>query len=202
MKTTEIVGFKREELGTKSSKALRADGNVPCVLYGGGENINFHAPMYLFRDLLYTPEVYVVKLNVEGVEKNCVLKDAQFHPVSDMILHVDFLEIFDDKEVEMNIPVKLTGSAPGAQVGGQVYIKSKRLKVVGLPANLPDYVEVDISDLDLGQSKKVKEVEVAGDYKIITNPSVSIVSIIIPRALKAAGISSAEDAEGGEGEEA
>ena len=197
MKTTEIVGFKREELGTRSSKALRADGNVPCVLYGGEENINFHAPMYLFRDLLYTPEVYEVKLNVEGVEKNCVLKDAQFHPVSETILHVDFFEIFADKEVEMNIPVKLVGAAPGAQVGGQVYIKTKKLKVVGLPGNLPDYVEVDISTLDLGDSKKVKEVEVAGEYKIVTNPSVSIVSIIIPRALKAAGISSAEEAEEG-----
>ncbi len=197
MKTTEIVGFKREELGTRSSKALRADGNVPCVLYGGEGNINFHAPMYLFRDLLYTPEVYEVKLNVEGVEKNCVLKDAQFHPVSETILHVDFFEIFADKEVEMNIPVKLVGAAPGAQVGGQVYIKTKKLKVVGLPGNLPDYVEVDISTLDLGDSKKVKEVEVAGEYKIVTNPSVSIVSIIIPRALKAAGISSAEEAEEG-----
>ena len=89
MKTTEIVGFKREELGTKSSKALRADGNVPCVVYGGEDNISFHAPAYLFRDLLYTPDVYIVKLNVEGVEKNCVLKEAQFHPVSEMILLFD-----------------------------------------------------------------------------------------------------------------
>lgn len=201
MKKTEIVGYKREAVGTKSSKALRADGNVPCVIYGGEEVIHFHSPAYLFKDLIYTPEVYEVELNIEGVVKRGVLKDAQFHPVSDMILHVDFLEIFDNKEVEMNVPVKLVGTAPGAAIGGQVYIKNKKLKVVALPNNLPDYVEVDISSLDLSQSLKVSEVSVAGEYKILTNPSVSIVSIIVPRALKAAGISSAEDGEESEGTE-
>jgi large subunit ribosomal protein L25 len=195
MKTTEIVGFNREDLGTKSSKALRADGNVPCVVYGGGQNIHFHSPAYLFRDLLYTPNVYIVKLNVEGVEKNCILKDAQFHPVSEMILHVDFLEIFDDKLVTLDIPVKLVGVAPGAAVGGQIYIKNKTVRVTALPGNLPEYVEVDISSLGLAQSLKVSEIAVSDKYEIITNASVSIVSIIVPRALKAAGGSETEDGE-------
>ena len=129
MKTTEIVGYKREKLGTKYAKRLRAEGNAPCVVYGAGnENIHFHSPMYLFKDLLYTPNAYFVKLNVEGVEKTCILKDAAFHPVSEMILHVDFLEIADDKAITMDIPVTLVGSSKGAQSGGQVFIKQKSLR--------------------------------------------------------------------------
>lgn len=199
MKTTEIVGFNRVDLGTKSSKALRADGNVPCVVYGGSENIHFHSPAYLFKDLLYTPNVYIVKLNVEGVEKNCILKDAQFHPVSEMILHVDFLEIFDDKKVTMDIPVELEGVAPGAAIGGQIYIKNKTLRVTALPGDIPETVKVNISSLQLGHSLKVSQIETTGNYEVITNPSVSIVSIIVPRALKAAG-GGEEETEGEEAE--
>ncbi len=183
MKTTEIVGFKREEVGTKYSKLLRADGNVPCVLYGGKENIHFHSPAYIFKDLLYTGDAHIVHLNVEGVEKKCVLKDVQFHPVSDMLLHVDLLEIFDDKEVVVEVPVRLEGVSPGILKGGQVYLKSKKLKVKAIPANLPDFVGIDISSLELGKSIKVKEVKTK-DFSIVTPEQVSIVSIIIPRALR------------------
>lgn len=185
MKTTEIVGFKREEVGSKSAKILRAEGNVPCVLYGGKDTIHFHAPAYLFRDLLYSPNAYIVNVNVEGVEKRCVLQDAQFHPVSDHILHVDFLEIFDKKPVTMEVPVEVTGSAPGAQQGGQVYLKSKKLKVKAIPSNLPGSVTVDVSSLDLGKSIKVKDIETEG-YEITTPEQVSIVSVIIPRSLRSA----------------
>ena len=185
MKTTEIVGFNREGLGTKASKALRADGNVPCVLYGGKENFHFHSPVYLFKDLLYTPNAYIVNLNVEGVEKKAVLKDVQFHPVSDIIQHVDFLEIFDDKPVAMDVPVTTVGKAVGADMGGQVYVKNKKLRVKAIPANLPEFVEVDVSSLELGNSMQVKDIKVEG-FEILTNPNVAIVQIIVPRALKAA----------------
>lgn len=187
MKTTEIVGFNRENLGTKYSKLLRADGNVPSVLYGGDKVIHFHTPAYLYRELLYTPEAYIVELNVEGVEKKCVLKDAQFHPVSEELLHVDLLEIFDDKAVIMDIPVSITGKSAGVVKGGQVYLKAKTLKVKALPAKLPQTVAVDITKLDLGQSLVVREVAVDSDFEIITKPSVSIVQVIVPRALKAKG---------------
>ncbi len=192
MKTTEIVGFKREDLGTKESRKLRADGNVPCVLYGGEEVIHFHAPAYLFKDVLYTPDAYVVNINVEGVEKKAVLKDVQFHPVSEVILHCDFFEIFEDKPVAIDIPVKLTGSSPGVQLGGQVYIKNKKLKVKAVPSKLPEYVDVNVDTLQLGASVRVKDLPEA-DYEIVTKPSVSIVQIIIPRALKAAGAAAAEE---------
>ena len=185
MKTTEIVGFKREDLGTASSKALRADGNVPCVVYGGKEVIHFHTPAYLFKDLLYSPEAFMVKLNVEGVEKTCVLQDCQFHPVSDMLLHVDLMEVFDDKPVTMEIPVQVKGKAKGTERGGLVYVKSKKLKVKALPANMPQYVEIDVTPLDLGKSVKVMDVQTEG-YEIVTSEKVTIVGVIIPRALKAA----------------
>lgn len=194
MKTTEIVGFKREDLGTKASKTLRADGNVPCVLYGGKENIHFHSPVYLFKDLLYTPNAYIVNLNVEGVEKKAVLQDVQFHPVSDSIVHVDFLEIFEDKAVAIDVPVVTEGVAPGAQLGGQVYIKNKKLRVKAIPSKLPEVVKVDISSLELGHSVRVQDVEADG-FEILTNPKVSIVQIIIPRALKAS-LNTDEEGEG------
>lgn len=203
MKTTEIVGFNREDLGKKFSKQLRADGNVPCVLYGGKDVMHFYAPAYLFKDLIYTPDAYIVHLNIEGVEKKCVIKDAQFHPVSELLLHCDFLEIFDDKPVMLDIPVSLKGKSPGVALGGQIYVKSKKLKVKAIPANLPDNIEVDISDVKLGAAKRVKDLPEA-EYEIITKPSVSIVQIIIPRALKAAGAVGDEDedetVEGAEGE--
>ena len=189
-----IVGFNRENLGTKYSKLLRADGNVPSVLYGGEKVIHFHAPAYLYRELLYTPEAYIVELNVEGVEKKCVLKDAQFHPVSEALMHVDLLEIFDDKEVVLDVPVKIVGTSDGVSKGGQVYLKSKTLKVKALPSKLPQEVEVDISSLDLGNSLVVRDIAVEG-FEVITKPSVSVVQVIVPRALKAKGT---DDEEGGE----
>ncbi len=189
MKTTEIVGFKRsnDELGTAFSKRLRADGNVPCVIYGRGEVINFHAPMYLFKDLLYTPDAYIVNLNVEGVEKKCILQDVQFHPVSDVILHVDFLEISDEKPVKIDIPVKIIGEsdAPGLKIGGVLVVKTRKLKVKAIPANLPDYVEVSVAGLELGKSTKVESIAAEG-YEILNPKSVSVASITIPRSLRQA----------------
>lgn len=185
MKTTEIVGFKRKNLGTKEAKELRAEGNAPCVVYGSkNEPIHFHAPMYLFKDLLYTPDAYIVKLNVEGEEKDCILQDVQFHPVSDTITHVDFLEIFDDKPVKIEVPVKLKGNAPGAIAGGQIFLKQKKLTVKALPKDLPEFVSVDISKLELAQSIRVREVKADGEFEIVNPPSVTIVTILVPRALK------------------
>lgn len=195
MKTIEIVGFNRpnNELGTKFSKVLRAEGNVLGVLYGGDEVIHFHSPMYLFRELLYTQEAYIINLNVEGVEKKCILQDVQFHPVSEVILHVDFLEISDDKPVKIDIPVKITGTAPGVKVGGVLVVKSPKLKVKALPNELPDYVEVSIDGLELGKSLKVESVETKG-FEILTAPNVSVATVTITRALRQA-MTAGEDLE-------
>lgn len=200
MKTTEIVGFKREDLGTSSSKKLRADGNVPCVVYGSGEPIHFHTPMYLFRDLIYTPEAKIVNLNVEGQEMQCILKEAQFHPVSEMILHADFFLISEDKAVVIEVPVKVTGTSPGVANGGKLFMKVNKLKVKAVPSKLPDFVEVSIEGLELGKSVRVRDTNPEG-YEILNNEQVTIASVIIPRALKTADDLD-EGEEGAEGEEA
>lgn len=195
MKTTEIVGFKREELGTSSSKKLRADGNVPCVVYGSSdEPIHFHTPMYLFKDVLYTPNAYIVNLNVEGIEIKCILKDVQFHPVSEMILHADFFQIFDDKPVVIDIPVNIVGISPGVATGGKLFVKMNKLKIKALPGNLPDYVDVSINDLELGKSVRVKDIETK-DFEILNNEQVTVASVVIPRALKSGDL---DDEEGEE----
>ena len=183
MKSIEIIGFKRANLGKTEAKQLRIDGNVPCVLYGGDKQVHFQTPAILFRELVYTPEVHLVKLNIEGDLYDAVLQDIQFHPVSEMILHADFLLLQEGKIVKIDIPVKLTGTAPGVIKGGKLQIKTRTLKVKGLPKDLPDMIPVDVSKLDLGKSVKVGQVDVQ-NLEVLTNPLVTIATVEIPRALK------------------
>jgi large subunit ribosomal protein L25 len=193
MKTLEIIGFKRANLGKQQSKELRNESYVPGVLYGNGEQVHFYSPIILFRDLIYSPEVYEVDLNIEGTHYRAILQDAQFHPVNEMLLHVDFLQLQDDKPVKLDVPVNFVGTSPGVIAGGKLSVKLRSLKVKALPANLPDYVEVDISDLELGKSIKVSKVK-SQNYEILTNPSSPIATVTIPRALKSAQM---EEARGG-----
>lgn len=183
MKTIEIIGFKRANLGKKESRQLRTEANVPCVLYGGKDQIHFYAPMFLFRDLVYTPDAHKVKLTVDGSSHECILQDIQFHPVNEMILHADFLLLDEKKEVKMGVPVKISGTAPGVIKGGKMISKLKKVAIKALPKNLPDFVEVDISSLDLGKSFKVGDLK-AESYTVLSNKNLPIVSIEVPRALK------------------
>jgi len=180
MEIIEIIGYKRANLGKQNSKKLREEGNVPCVVYGGKEQIHFHSPMILFRDLVYTPGANFVKLNIEGVEKDAILQDIQFHPVSETILHADFLELQDDKKVKMEIPVKIIGNSPGVQQGGKILMRIRKLSLMAYPKNMPSFVEVDISELQLGKSIKVEEL-LNNQYDILNSPLVSVVSVNIPR---------------------
>ena len=133
MKTVEIIGYKRANLGKAEAKRLRAEGNVPCVIYGGEEQVHFSAPMILFRELVYTDEAHFVHLNVEGKEYQAILQDIQFHPVSEVILHADFLQIFEGKHVKMNIPVHFEGVSPGVTKGGTLIKKRRHLSILALP---------------------------------------------------------------------
>ncbi len=180
MEIIEIIGYKRANLGKQNSKKLREEGNVPCVVYGGEEQIHFHSPMILFRDLVYTPGAKFVKLNIEGVEKNAILQDIQFHPVSETILHADFLELQDDKKVKMEIPIKCVGSSPGVMQGGKILIRIRKLSVMAYPKNMPSFIEVDISNLQLGKSIKVEEL-LNENFDILNSPLVSVVSVNVPR---------------------
>ncbi|SES91512.1 50S ribosomal protein L25/general stress protein Ctc [Hymenobacter actinosclerus] len=183
MKSLEIVGFKRANLGKKDAKAVRLESYVPCVLYGGAEQVHFSVPAILFRELLYTPEVHIVDLNIEGTHYRAIVQDSQFHPVNEMLLHVDFLELQEGKEVKMEVPVKYVGVSPGVLAGGKLVSKLRKIKVKATPENLPDSVEVNISDLALGKSIKVSAVEPKG-YTILSSPAAPIATVAIPRALK------------------
>ena len=175
MKSITIKGSKRESVGKVSTKALRNAGRVPCVLYGGGEPLHFSSPELDFSKLVYTPNAHTVVITLDqGNKVDAILQDIQFHPLTDKILHVDFYRLFEDKEVSMNIPVKIEGAAPGVLIGGGVLSVNKRkLRVKALPKNLPDYLLVNISELDLGN--KVYTSELKTETYTILHPDNQVV---------------------------
>ena len=151
MKSITINGSKRESVGKKATKALRNAGEVPCVLYGGDQPVHFSAPELAFSKLVYTPNAHTVVIALENGETyNAVLQDIQFHPVTDRILHIDFYQLFEDKPVTMNIPVNLLGNSPGVRNGGRLLFRQRKLAIKALPSKLPDFFNVDISELKIG----------------------------------------------------
>jgi len=198
MKTIEIIGYKRANLGKSEAKKLRSEANVPCVLYGGDKQVHFHAPMILFRDIIYTQDAHFVSLNIEGQEYQAILQDVQFHPVSEIIVHADFLQLFPGKKIKMDVPVKLIGQSPAVTEGGVLIHKRRKLTILSLPKNMPSHIDCDISNLLFNHSVKVKDV-IPGDYEILDTKIASIAVVEIPRALKAA---EAEEAEAAAAEEA
>ena len=199
MKTVDLVAYKREDLGKAETKRLRNEGFVPCVVYGGEDIRHIYVPQILFRDLVYTSEAHFVNLDIEGKEVRVILHDIQFHPVSETIIHADFLELHAGIPVKMDIPVHLTGQAPGVSKGGTLVHKRRRLSVKALPKNMPEFIDVDISELDFHKSIKVEEIETE-NFEILDTPQASIAVVEIPRALKTAS-EEAEEAELEEGEE-
>ena len=189
MKTVEIIGYKRANLGKVGSQKLRDEGLVPCVLYGGDQQVHFHSPMILFRDLVYTNEAHFVHVNIEGEECKAILQEVQFHPVSEIILHADFLKISDDRKVKMSIPTRLVGQAPGVSKGGTLVRKRAALKVYGFPKDMPDHIDVNVSELDFHHAIKVGDMKLPG-LEFLDPKQATIAAVEIPRAAKMA----AEDA--------
>jgi large subunit ribosomal protein L25 len=151
MKSITINGSKRESVGKKATKALRNAGEVPCVLYGGDQPVHFSATELAFSQLVYTPNAHTVVIALDSGETlNAVLQDIQFHPVTDRILHVDFYQLFEDKEIAMNIPVRLNGNSRGVKNGGVLRKNNRKLRVKALPSNLPDTIEIDITPIKIG----------------------------------------------------
>lgn len=185
MKTVEIKGSAREAVGKKETKALRAAGKVPCVLYGGEEPIPFWVAASELRQIIMTPKVFLIDLNLDGKIYNAIMQDSQFHPVSDDVLHVDFLQISDDKPVKIDVPVTLTGFAKGIQQGGRLKQNLRTLRVKALATALPDEITLDVTALELGQSYRVGEVEVEG-LEVLNTKSVPVATIVITRAARAA----------------
>jgi large subunit ribosomal protein L25 len=189
MKTIEIVGYRRANLGKSDSQQIREEGNVPCVLYGGDNQVHFYAPMILFRDVVYTNEARFVHLNIEGEECQAILQEVQFHPVSEIILHADFLRISEDRKVKMQIPTRLVGVAAGVAKGGMLVRKRAALKVLGFPKDMPDHIDVDVTSLDFHHAIKVADMKMKG-LEFLDPQAAAIAAVEVPRAAKMA----AEDA--------
>jgi len=185
MKTIEIIGYRRANLGKSESQRLREEGHLPCVVYGGGEQIHFYSPMILFRDLVYTNEAHFVHINIEGEECEAILQEVQFHPVSEMLLHVDFLRISSDRKIKMLIPARLVGQAPGVGKGGALIQKRAALKVLGFPKDMPDHIDVDVSELDFHHAIKVSDMNIPG-LEFLDPKQSAIAAVEVPRAAKLA----------------
>ena len=192
MKTFDLVGDLREVLGKKESKKLRSEGKVPCVLYGLDKNVHFSCDFSAVRKLVFTPNVYIVNLDVAGVKYQAVMQDIQFHAIEDEPLHIDFLAIFDDKPVKMDIPVLTTGFAKGIRQGGKLQLEMRRLTVSALPKDLPDSITIDVTDLGLSESYRVSDIETE-TLKILNNKSVPVVRVMVTRASRAAGVGVSEE---------
>ena len=197
MKSITIKGSQRESVGKVATKALRNAGKVPCVIYGGESPIHFSAEELSFKELVYTPNAYTAVIELEnGQSINAVLQDIQFHPVTDSILHIDFFQLFDDKPVTMNIPVRLEGNSPGVRNGGRLLFRNRKLSVKALPNLLPDEIVVDISKLKIGGKVAVESLRV-DEYTIMQPDNITVVQV---KASRNAAVGSDEDEEEGEEE--
>ena len=206
MKILEIQTSLRKETGKKESKKLRKQELVPCVLYGGEKNIHFAATERQFKNLVYSSDVFLVKIDIDGEKYDAVMKDIQFHPVSDKIIHVDFAQVSADKKVTISLPIKLTGNSVGLLEGGKLRQRRRYIKISGLIKDIPDHLDIDMTDLDIGDFLKIGDLEY--DNLDILDPSRAMVVGVVSSRLVAKGMQEAvveeevveeEEAEGVEG---
>jgi len=196
MKSIAISGSVRQNVGKRDAKELRYEGKVPAVLYGGKEQTHFSVSAADLRSVLYTAEVVFIELDIDGKKTRAIVQDAQFHPLTDLVTHVDFLELFDDKQVSVNIPIKLTGDSPGVKMGGKLVQKLRSLRVKALPNNLPQEIKVPMESLEVGKSFRVEQVSLE-NAAVLNNADDTIVSVVMSRALRQAEQEAAKAAKGG-----
>jgi large subunit ribosomal protein L25 len=183
MKTITIEGQLRTETGKKNTRALRSQGLVPGVIYGGSQEVNFAAPVLSFKSLVYTPEFQLAEINVDGKGYRCILKDVQLDKVSDELSHLDFLELVEDKKIVATIPIRFTGIAAGVKGGGKLVTKMKTLKVKTYPKHLREFIDVDLTNLELNENIRVEDVK-DPNYEILNSPRIPIASVVMTRQLK------------------
>lgn len=180
-----MSGSSRTNVGKKDTKALRVQGLVPCVLYGGEQQVHFSVNESAFKPLLFTPDVHTVEIEIDGKKTNAILQDVQFHAINDKLLHADFLEIKEGKPVNIAIPVRATGNSVGVRAGGKLQIKLRKLKVRAMLNDLPDAIEVDISKLEIGMGVKVNQLEIAG-VTFLDSPNIEVLGVGATRASRQA----------------
>lgn len=204
MKALKLSGSLRENVGKKDAKMLRKEAKVPCVLYGGDKQIHFVVVEKAFKELIFTPNTYLVELEIDGEMYNAILQDVQYHPVSERVLHVDFIQIFDDREVAIAVPVRSTGTSKGVLKGGRLFKKYRKLRIKALPGNLPDEIVVDITSLNINEGIKISEL--SRENITFLDPPTSVVLLVKSARVvdpeedeEAEGAESAEGTEGAEG---
>lgn len=198
MKSITIKGQLRSETGKKSSRQLRSEGQVPAVIYGGNETVHFYATPLEFRDIVYTAEFMLANIEIGDKTYKCILKDLQFHKLTDKVTHLDFLELVEGKKVIANIPLKFVGTSEGVKAGGRFVVKMNTIKVRTVPANLVEHIEVDITDLVIGKNLRISDV-IFADAEIMHSPRIPVCSVVTTRVLKqeanAGGADAAEEEE-------
>lgn len=198
MKTIAISAVKRTEVGASKAKQIRKEGNIPCNLYGGESNLNFHVNEIEFNKIINSPNVYFINLDVEGKKVKAIIKDVQFHPVTDQTLHVDFLEVSENVPVNVVLPIQTTGVSKGILAGGKLRVVTRRLKVKSLAKDLPEFISIDITRLKIGQSVKVGELSVPG-LTFLDAANAVVVAVKTSRAAASAASQDDEDEETAEG---
>jgi large subunit ribosomal protein L25 len=185
MKSIAISGSPRENVGKRDAKELRYKGLVPAVLYGGDTQYHIAVSAGDLKGLIYSPDAQFVELNIDGKQYKAIAQEVQFHPLNEQVVHIDFLQLFDDKVVSMNIPIKLTGVSPGVRAGGKLTQKLRNLRIKALPNDIPQFIEVKIGHLEVGKSVRVEEIKV-DKVKVLNNADDTIVSVVMSRALRQA----------------
>ncbi|MBK8495037.1 MAG: 50S ribosomal protein L25 [Chitinophagaceae bacterium] len=183
MKSITIEGQLRTDSGKKSTRQLRSQKMVPGVIYGGSQEINFSAPATAFKDIVYTPEFMLANVIIDGNSYRCILKDLQFHKVSDLLLHVDFLELVDNKKVIATLPLNFIGVPAGVKAGGKLVLKMKSVKVKTLPKYLKEHIDVNIEKLELNENIRVQDIP-AENMEVLNSPRIPIASVTLTRQLK------------------
>jgi large subunit ribosomal protein L25 len=192
MKTVKLSGSLRTNVGRSNANQLREQGNIPCVIYGGKEQVHFFAEEKSFKNIIYTPDVCQVEVELEGKSYRTILQEAQYHRLTDKLIHADFLEIVDNKSITMNIPVKTVGTAEGVRAGGKLTVKLRKLKARGLANILPDTIDINIEKLSIGKSVTVGEISIEG-VELLNAKNVSVVSVNTTRAVAQAEQAAAKD---------
>ncbi len=210
MKTVSLSGSLRESVGKKDAKKNRREGKIPCMLYGGKEQIAFVLKNLDFEKLIFTPDIYLLNLNIDGKEHFAILQDVQYHPVTDMVLHADFLEVKEGKPITIGLPVRFIGNVPGVMAGGSLIKKMRKVIAKGVASDIPDFIEVDMSKLNIGDNIKIKDLKV-DKLEFLDHENAVLVLVKTARTVEEIegieeeeeeeGVEGAEEAEGGEAAE-
>lgn len=193
MEVVAINGKLRTEIGKKETKAERREGNIPAVIYGGDKNVHFSTVLNDVRPIVYTPDFKVAEITVDGESYRCILKEVQYHPVTEAIQHMDFLRLVDNTPIKVQVPVRFKGTSPGVKEGGKLLQSVRRIKIKTTPEYLVDELILDISELKLGQAIRVRDIETNDNIEIMSAGGTPVAVVEIPRALRSAATAAAKE---------